>query len=66
MQIQLNGVTTQVNEECSISEILGMQGLEGKRIAVEVNCEVIPRAHHVTFRLSSGDKVEIIQAVGGG
>ncbi|MFK8027212.1 MAG: sulfur carrier protein ThiS [Gammaproteobacteria bacterium] len=66
MQIELNGENTQIDDQCSISEILRMQGLEGKRIAVEVNLEVIPRAQHVTFQLSSGDKVEIIQAVGGG
>ncbi len=66
MQIELNGETTQIDDQCSISEIIRMQGLEGKRIAVEVNLEVIPRAQHLTFQLSSGDKVEIIQAVGGG
>ncbi len=66
MQIELNGENTQIDDQCSISEILRMQGLEGKRIAVEVNLEVIPRAQHLTFQLSSGDKVEIIQAVGGG
>tara|TARA_R110002096_G_scaffold363857_4_gene556963 strand:+ start:1091 stop:1291 length:201 start_codon:yes stop_codon:yes gene_type:complete len=66
MQIVLNGQARQVEEQCSITEILALLELKNQKIAVEVNREVIPRAKHNSFVLSSGDQVEIIQAVGGG
>lgn len=66
MQIELNGQATQVIDQCSITKILEVLELQNQRVAVEVNQEVIPRAKHNSFELSSGDQVEIIQAVGGG
>jgi sulfur carrier protein len=41
-------------------------GLEGKRIAVEVNGEVVPRSRWGAALLADGDRVEIVGAVGGG
>jgi sulfur carrier protein len=41
-------------------------GLEGKRIAVERNGEVVPRSLYPQTRLASGDRIEIVGAVGGG
>jgi sulfur carrier protein len=66
MQIKLNGESRQIVDQCSITEILKILDLQNKRLAVEVNLEVIPRAQHASFMLSAGDNVEIIQAVGGG
>lgn len=66
MEIMLNGETTQIADQCSVAEILSKLELQDKRVAVEVNQEVIPRAQHISFQLSAGDQVEIIQAVGGG
>ncbi len=66
MHIELNGQSTQLEESCSIKQMLEKLELNEKRLAVEVNQEVIPRAQHDGFQLSSGDRVEIIQAVGGG
>ena len=66
MHIELNGQSTQLEEACSIEKMLEQLDLHEKRLAVEVNQEVIPRAKHAAFLLSAGDQVEIIQAVGGG
>ncbi len=66
MKIKLNGETRQVVDQCSITEVLKILDLQDKRVAVEVNLEVIPRAQHSSFMLSADDKIEIIQAVGGG
>ncbi|MBL4702857.1 MAG: sulfur carrier protein ThiS [Phycisphaeraceae bacterium] len=66
MQIVLNGQAKQVVDQCSISKILEILEMQNRRVAVEVNQEVIPRAQHISFILSTGDQVEIIQAVGGG
>ena len=41
-------------------------GLEGKRIAIERNGEIVPRGAFADTVLSSGDKLEIVGAVGGG
>jgi sulfur carrier protein len=40
--------------------------LTGKRLAVEVNEEVVPRSLHAGYRLHDGDRVEIVHAIGGG
>ncbi len=66
MQIVLNGEVRQILDQCSVAKILEILELQGRRLAVEVNQEVIPRAQHSHFILSPGDRVEIIQAVGGG
>ncbi|WP_290907033.1 sulfur carrier protein ThiS [Halomonas sp.] len=41
-------------------------GLAGRRIAVEVNEEIVPRSEHAVTRLVEGDRVEVVHAIGGG
>jgi len=41
-------------------------GLAGRRLAVEVNLEIVPRSSHAAHQFQSGDKVEIVHAIGGG
>lgn len=66
MQILVNGKTQKINEDSSVQSVLEQMHLQGKRIAVEVNQEIIPRAKHAEYQLAEGDRVEIIHAVGGG
>lgn len=66
MQIQLNGDSRALEGEPTISELVDSLGLAGRRIAVEVNEEIVPRSQHATTRLSDGDRVEIVHAIGGG
>ena len=66
MEIILNGETYQVGENSSVDALLEQLQLQGRRIAVEVNREIIPRTKHTEYKLLAGDQVEIIQAVGGG
>jgi len=49
-----------------VSELVEYLELLGQRFAVEVNAELVPRSRFAEHRLAVGDKVEIIQAVGGG
>jgi thiazole synthase len=49
-----------------IAALVREVGLEGKRVAVEVNGDVVPRAEHGTRRLLNGDRVEVVTFVGGG
>jgi sulfur carrier protein len=66
MQIQLNGEQRPVATTCTLSELLEREGLAGRRVAVEVNGEIVPRARHPALVLAEGDRVEIVHALGGG
>ena len=66
MEITINGKPCDVDLQSTIVDLLVNLNLQGQRIAVEVNQEVITRSEHCNFKLSEGDRVEIIQAVGGG
>jgi len=66
MEIFLNGKTRKVEKTCNIANLLKELALENKRLAVEVNLEIIPRSQFDTYIFSKGDRVEIVQAIGGG
>ncbi|TXK62551.1 sulfur carrier protein ThiS [Alkalisalibacterium limincola] len=66
MQIQLNGEPTQIPDSCSIEQLLERAGLGQRRVAVEVNREVVPRSRHGEHLLAEGDRVEVVHALGGG
>lgn len=40
--------------------------LAGKRFAIELNGEIVPKSAHATTLLHDGDKLEVVVAVGGG
>jgi thiamine biosynthesis protein ThiS len=68
-----NAVRITVNEEprelpadATVADLVAGLALGPRRIAVEVNREVIPRAEYGAHRLADGDAVEIIHFVGGG
>jgi sulfur carrier protein len=66
MQIHVNGSPTQVTEPCTLAELIANLDLAGRRLAVEVNEELVPRSRFAEQALVPGDRVEIIHAVGGG
>jgi len=66
MEIELNGKATTVPEGITINALLIDIGLGERRVAVEVNREVVPRSRHNQHRLQGGDHVEIVHAIGGG
>ncbi len=66
MQIFLNGNREEISEGLTAAGLLGKLGLEDRRIAVEVNREVVVRSAFATRVLQAGDRVEIIHAIGGG
>jgi sulfur carrier protein len=67
ISIQVNGepyvcrTTTQ-----SVADLVRDLSLEGKRIAIERNGEIVPRSRHSETALVDGDKIEVVAAVGGG
>lgn len=66
VEIRLNGDSTAITEQESLASLLNRLEINGKRVAVEVNSELIPREQHLAHRLQAGDQVEVVTLVGGG
>ena len=66
LPVTVNGAAHEVPAGTSVHALLGLLGLEGRRVAVAVNRTVVPRSAYDTQRLAAGDRVEILEAVGGG
>ena len=66
MQILLNGEAREIISEMSLADLLTLFELPEKRIAVELNLDVIRRADWATTTVRTNDKVEVIHFVGGG
>ena len=67
MNIHVNGEErTFESESLTALGLLAELGLQDRRVAVEVNCCIVPRARHGEHHLNEGDQVEIVHFVGGG
>ena len=66
MDMIINGEPQQLPVPVSVAALLEQRGLAGKRVAVERNGEIVPRSQHADVQLESGDRLEIVVAVGGG
>jgi sulfur carrier protein len=66
MHILLNGEPHELPENTTLSGLLATLDLQNKRFAAEVNEELIPRSRHASHGLHANDRVEIVQAIGGG
>ena len=66
MQILLNGTPRDCTQGITVASLLEEAGYAAKRVAVEVNREIVPRSLHAKYMLAEGDGVEVIHAVGGG
>ena len=66
MKIIVNGEEISIPEDPNIQDLIAELGLKNKRIAIEVNETIIPKSKHQSYLLKSSDRVEIINAVGGG
>ena len=66
MQIYLNGEEKDISESITMSELVRQLDLGEQRFAIEVNEELVPRSSFEQYRLQPGDRVEVVQAIGGG
>ena len=64
--IIVNGAPRELARASSVAELVDELALGGKRIAVELNGAIVPRSRYAVTRVSAGDRVEIVGAVGGG
>lgn len=65
LSITLNGEPTTLPSD-KLEDLLDSLNLQNKRYAVEINREIIPRSKHSSYLLSENDRIEIVEAVGGG
>lgn len=66
MQLIVNGEARVAAEGVSLAELIDHLGLDRRKVAVERNLEIVPRSMHADTRLRDGDRIEIVQFVGGG
>lgn len=66
MNVVLNGLEREVDASISVAALLDETGYAQRRIAVEINREIVPRSQYGVRMLNAGDRVEIVQAIGGG
>ena len=66
MKIIVNGEQKDVADGLTAAQLVEDMEITGKRIAMEVNLEIVPRSTYAEHSFNAGDKVEIVHAVGGG
>ena len=66
MKIQVNGDNREYGDHITVADVIADLGLSGKRIAVELNLEILPFTQHASQTLKDGDRLEIVHAIGGG
>ncbi|MEE9143125.1 MAG: sulfur carrier protein ThiS [Gammaproteobacteria bacterium] len=66
MQVTVNGSVYEIPNETTAREMIHRLELTGRRIAMEVNGEIVPRSAYGDHLFRDGDSIEVIHAVGGG
>ena len=66
MKIMFNGQEKSFKAPLTVSALLQDMGLGERRVAVEVNREIVSRSRHNEFQLKDNDRVEVVFAIGGG
>ncbi|ASK35993.1 sulfur carrier protein ThiS [Alloalcanivorax mobilis] len=65
MKLTVNGDTVTL-DGATVADLVTQLNLHGRRLAVEVNRDIVPKSEHATCSLRDGDVVEIVHAIGGG
>ena len=66
MQLQINGETREFSGSLTVDQLLASLGLDGRKVALERNLEIVPRSKYRDVGLTEGDKIEIVHFIGGG
>jgi len=64
--ISVNGDPHEVPEGCTLERLLAMLEMRDRKVAVAVNRGIVPRARRAAQVIEDGDRIEILEAVGGG
>ncbi|MEE3328746.1 MAG: sulfur carrier protein ThiS [Myxococcota bacterium] len=65
-RVQVNGEERPLPEGCTIQHLLEILGIGDRRVAVALNQDVIPQSGRAGVILKANDRIEILEAVGGG
>ncbi len=66
MEIIVNGQSQNVPDGYTAQHLVNSLELSGKRIAMEVNEEIVPKSGYASHAFTAGDRIEVVHAVGGG
>ncbi len=66
MEVHINGKATPLPDGHTLAQLVADMDLVEKRIAIEVNEEIVPRSTYRSHTLNPGDRVEVVTAIGGG
>ena len=66
MIVSLNGEEKDLDEGIKLAELIDQLELTGRRLAVEINQEIVPKSQHSSYEIKAGDTIEIVHAIGGG
>jgi sulfur carrier protein len=66
IDVVVNGEARSVAQGTTVAALIGSLGLGDRRVAVERNRQVVPRAEHGSTVLAAGDRLELVTFVGGG
>jgi sulfur carrier protein len=66
IDVVINGKSRTIPVGTTVEALIGELGMGDRRVAVERNREVVPRAQHATTVLAEGDRLELVTFVGGG
>ena len=65
-KIQLNGDPYEINDGTNLNELLNKLKIQKNKVAIEVNGEIVEKNKYPNLILNKGDKVEVVQFIGGG
>ena len=66
MNVYVNGEEKNYPDNSSVATVVDAMGLTGKKIAIELNKEILPFQNYATQQLQAGDCLEVVHAIGGG
>lgn len=66
MNLTVNGELRRFDAPASVTDLVAALGLDGRKVAVERNLEIVPRSAYGRTALADGDRIEIVHFIGGG
>jgi sulfur carrier protein len=65
-KIRLNGEIKEIKTHSNAFDLLNQLEIEARRLAIEVNEEILPRSQFDQYIFKENDQIEIVHAIGGG
>ena len=66
MRLTINGETCDLPPVSTLAELVAALELDTRKVAVELNLEIVPRSLHAATPVGDGDRIEIVHFIGGG